>query len=774
MGTNAHYQGRIEDNRFITGQGSYVADLRFADLAHAFIVRSPYAHARIIAIATEDARTAPGVIAVYTAEDLAADGIGDQPCPVKFPRPDGDEAFPAKRRMLARDTIRHLGEPVAMIIAENRAAAIAAGERVNIVAEELDVVTDARTAIGPDAPLIWDEVPDNVAFVLTRGDETAVDTALAASTHIARFEGHVSRVLAHTIETRGVLARVDDDGRLVVHASNQSPFGLRNGLSAILGVPTEKIRVLAGDVGGSFGMKSGAYPEDVLVSFAARKLGRPVRWVADRSEGFLADEHARDIHMRVELGLDSENNFTALKVLYDVNLGAYLTGRSTGMVGNFGGIAGVYRIGAICGTVRGMHTNTQITAPYRGAGRPEATFAVERVVDVAALELGVDPFELRRRNLIPPEAMPHDTGFVFTYDCGEFEENMLAVAEMADRAGFETRRQEALDRGKYRGLGIANPIEVAGGPFVRPGKDYSKLTVTGNGLVTLHTGTMSVGQGMETAFSNLVAERLGVPVDNVVYAQGDTDALPGGRGNGGSSSTPVGASSVSLTIDNLIAKAGTVAAEMLQTGPDNVVFSEGEFAVVGGGSVSLADVAGFASEKHPDGLQAEGEFDPQAVTYPNGCHICEVEIDPVTGEIEIIRYSVCEDIGTILNPTLAEGQMHGGIVQGAGQALHEQAMYDSASGQLQTGSFLDYRMPRAGDFPSFQFRTREVPTKVNPMGAKGIGEAGTVGSMAAAINAVCDALKPLGIRHIEMPASPHRIWTAINEATARSDGGSGQ
>ncbi len=771
MGTNAHYQGRIEDNRFITGQGNYVADLRFADLAHAFIVRSPYAHARIIAIEVEDAHKAPGVIAVYTAEDLAAEGINDQPCPVKFPRPDGGEAFPAQRRMLARDKIRHLGEPVAMIIAETRAAAVSAGERINIVADELDVVTDALAARRSEAPLVWEEVPKNVAFVTTRGDEAAVDAALEASAHIARFEGHISRVLAHTIEARGVLARVDDDGRLVVHASNQSPFGLRNGLSAILGIPAEKIRVLAGDVGGSFGMKSGAYPEDVLVSFAARKLGRPVRWVADRTEGFLADEHARDIHMRVELGLDRDNNFTALKVHYDANLGAYLTGRSTGMIGNFGGIAGVYRIGAICGTVRGIHTNTQITAPYRGAGRPEATFAVERVVDMAASELGIDPFELRRRNLVPPEAMPHDTGFVFTYDCGEFEENMLAVAEMADRAGFETRRQEALEHGKYRGLGIANPIEVAGGPFAKPGKDYSKLTVTSDGLVSLHTGTMSVGQGMETAFSNLVAERLGIPPERVIYIQGDTDTLPGGRGNGGSSSTPVGASSVSLTIDNLITMAGSVAAEMLQTGPNNVVFAEGVFAVRGGGgSVSLADVAGFASEKHPAGLQAEGEFDPQAVTYPNGCHICEVEIDPETGEIEIINYSVCEDIGTILNPTLAEGQMHGGIVQGAGQALHEQAVYDNASGQLQTGSFLDYRMPRAGDFPSFQFRTREVPTKVNPIGAKGIGEAGTVGSMAAAINAVCDALKPFGIRHIEMPASPYRIWSAINEAIASTDG----
>ncbi|MGI9522572.1 MAG: xanthine dehydrogenase family protein molybdopterin-binding subunit [Hyphomicrobiaceae bacterium] len=765
MGTNADYQGRIEDDRFVTGSGRFVADLSLPNLAHAAIVRAQVAHARLNSLDTTQASAMPGVLAVYTSADLAEAGIGDQPCNIKHCRPDGQEAFQAGRRVLARDRIRHLGEAVAIVIAESKAAAVAAAENVNVDAEELPVVTDARKAVLTDAPLVWDEVPDNIAFAWQKGDEDAVDVALANSIHAAEFDAHVSRVMAQTMEPRGVAAYEDSNGRLIVYSSTQNPFPMRAGLAAMFDLSPSQIHVKAGDVGGSFGMKSGVYPEDVLVCFAARKLARPVRWIADRFEGFLSDEHGRDVWMSVQLGLDAEYRFTALKAMCDVNIGAYLSGRSLSLIGNFGGIAGVYRIGRIFGSIRGVHSHTQVTAPYRGAGRPEASFAIERVIDIAARELGIDCYELRRRNLVRPEAMPYDTGFTFEYDCGEFEENMIEAARLVDRNSFESRRAEAKKRGKLRGLGMSNPIEVAGGPFVNPGKDYSKLHVGAGGTVTLYSGIMSVGQGTETTLSNVVAERLGIPVASVVYRQGDTDELVGGRGNGGSSAMPVGASSVATALDNLVSAAKTLAAEMLQTSVENTEFADGRFVVRGGtASVTLTDVAEFAAERTKEGLVAHGMFDPPGVTYPNGCHMCEVEVDPATGALAIVKYCVCEDIGTVMNPTLSAGQMHGGIAQGAGQALLEATVHDSESGQLLTGSFMDYAMPRADDFPSFTFKTREVPTAVNPIGAKGIGEAGTVGSLAATINAVCDALAPLGITHIDMPATSERIWRAIRSA----------
>ncbi len=768
MGTNADYQGRIEDDRFITGQGRYVGDLELTGPAHAVVVRSAAAHATIRAIATDEARAAPGVLAVYTAQDLAADGIGDQPCNVTHKRPDGAEAFKACRRVLARDTIRHLGEGVALVVGETRQAALNAAELVVVDADEHDVVVDARAALAAHAPQVWHEVPGNVAYVWHNGDAAAVDDVIAKSAHVAHLDTQVSRVIVNTMEPRGIIAEVNGDDRLIVYPSTQNPYPMRAGLSAMLNIPADDIQVVAGDVGGSFGMKSGVYPEDVLVCWAARKLGRPVKWISDRTEGFLSDEQGRDVHMRVDLALAADGRFLALKVVCDCNIGAYLSGRSLNLIGNFGGIAGVYRIGQIYGEIRGVHTHAQVTAPYRGAGRPEATFAIERVIDIAARQIGIDPLELRRRNAVPPEAMPYDTGFTFNYDCGEFEQNMIAAAEMADYSGFEARRAEAAGRGKLRGLGISNPIEVAGGPYVKPGHDCSKLRVDADGKVTIFSGIMSVGQGIETAFSNMVAERLAVPVDDVIYRQGDTDNLAHGRGNGGSSAAPVGASSIAVTIDNLIAQARPLAAEMLQTSAAALTFADGAFQVAGASSsVTLVEVAKFAADKDQHGLEASGGFTPPDVTYPNGCHMCEVEIDPDTGEIEIIRYSVCEDIGTVINPTLAQGQMHGGIAMGAGQALLERAVHDGESGQLLTGSFMDYTMPRADDLPAFAFKTRPVPTAVNPIGAKGIGEAGTVGSIAASINAVCDALKPLGIDHVDMPATPDRIWTVIQSSQGR-------
>jgi len=765
MGAYSVYQGRIEDDRFITGHGQYIDDLILPDMAHAAMMRAQTAHAHFTTLDISNALAYPGVIAIYTAKDLAAHGVGDQSSSIAHKRPDGQDAFKAGRRILARDKIHHLGEPIAMVIAETRAAAEAAVELIDIDTDDLEPVTDARQAITANAPLVWEKVKDNIAFTWSKGALESVDQALSRAAYVAHLDSHVTRVSANPMEPRGIVAEPNGDGRLTVYASTQNPYPLRYELAAILGIPKEHIRVRAGDVGGSFGMKSGVYPEDVLVSWAACQTGRPIKWISQRGEGLIADEHGRDVHISADLALDNDGNFLALKVSYLVNIGAYLSQRSVSMIGNIGGMAGVYRIGAIWGEIKGVHTHTQVTAPYRGAGRPEATYAIERTIDIAAREMGIDPFDLRRRNLIPPKAMPYDTGFTFTYDCGQFEQNMLSAAQMSDRQGFEQRQILSKACGKLRGLGIANAIEVAGGPYTKPRKDCAKLKISADGTVTLYAGAMSVGQGLETAFSDMVARRLGIPTSNIIYRQGDTEDLDAGRGSGGSSSTPVGASAVANATDALIKTALPFAAELLQIEANDIVFDGGVFSFSGtGSSVSLMDAARHAISQTAADLVVEGEFTPSSVTYPNGTHMCEVEIDPLTGELEIVGYWVAEDIGIVLNPILAEGQMHGGIAMGASQSLFEQAIYDTETGQLLTGSFMDYAMPRADDFPLFAFRTHSVPTSVNPIGAKGIGEAGTVGSMVAVINAVCDALAPLGIRHIEMPLTPARIWTAIQAA----------
>ncbi len=759
------YTGRIEDERLATGRGRYVADLRLPRLAHAFTVRSVHAHAKIRSIDMTAAKAVPGVLAVLTGADLAADGIGDLPCGVELPKSDGQKAHQAKRPVLARDRVRFVGECVVLVVAESVEQAEVAGELVEIDYEPLDAVADFEPALASGAPAVWDEVPDNIAYLWKKGDNAAFEKAAADAAHVVRLQSHVSRVTACSMEPRGALGLIDDEGRFVIHASTQGPFNMRPTLAGLFKVDQSKVRILAGDVGGSFGMKSGAYPEDVLVLWAAKRLGRPVRWISERRESFLSDDHGRDVRIDAELALDKDGKFLGLRGKFDVNIGCYLSGRSLFMIGNLGGIAGVYRIPTIVASVRGIFTNRQTSAPYRGAGRPEATYAIERLIDLAAREMKIDPYQLRLRNLVPPTAMPYDTGFTFIYDCGEFEGNMTGAAELADRAGFEARRAEAAKRGKLRGLGIANPIEVAGGPFVKPGKDFSAIRVSSDGTVTLHAGVMSVGQGLETMLSQLVAQRLGVPVDKVRYVQGDTDLLPGGRGNGGSSSVGVGGACVAITIDNTIAKGRDIAAELLEAKPEEIEFAEAHFRRTGTNrSISLFEIAEHVEKTNEDGYTAAGEFQPPSVTYPNGCHMCEVEIDPDTGSLEIVRYTIVEDIGTVINPTLARGQIHGGVAQGIAQAIGETIVYDQETAQLSTGSFMDYMIPRAQDLPNINIRTREVPTKVNSLGAKGVGEAGTVGSLAATINAVCDALAPLGITHIEMPATPARIWQAIESA----------
>lgn len=766
-GIGGAIRGRREDGRLVTGQGRYVSDHKLADLAHAVVVRSPHAKARIAGLDASTARAAPGVLAVLTASDIAAEGIDDLPCGVAFKRPNGETAHQARRPILARDRVRYAGEAVAFVVAETLEQAREAAELVAVDYADEPAAIGAAAAVQPGAPAVWEAVSDNVAFVWRRGDIAGADTAISGAAHVARLESYITRVSATSLEPRGAACEIDSQGRPIFYASHQSPHQLRSSLASQLKIKPTDLRVISADVGGSFGMKSGIYVEDVLVLVAARRLKRAVRWVADRMEGFMTDDHGRDVAMTAELALDDDGKFLALKVQYRLDVGCYLNSRSHGLINNIGGIAGVYRIPAIAVGVDAIFTNTQTTAPYRGAGRPEVTYTIERLIDIAAADLGLDPFEMRRRNLVPPDAMPYDTGFVFTYDCGEFEENMKAAARLADYAGFEQRRKEAASRGRLRGLGIANPIEVAGGPFIKPAKDTTLLKVASDGTVTLRIGSVSTGQGHETPLVQLVADRLGVSPDRITYRSGDTDDLPTGRGNGGSSAMAVGGAATVGVVNKVIETAKSFAADILEASVGDIAFKDGKFTIVGTDrSTSLFDVARRAEQQRSDGLTETDEFQPVQVTFPNGCHMCEVEIDPETGSVQLQRYTVVEDIGTVLNPTLAHGQMHGGIAMGVGQALGERITYDADTGQLLTASFMDYVMPRADDFPRLVIETREVPTKVNPLGVKGVGEAGTVGSMVATINAVCDALKPLGVSHFEMPATPDRVWRAMQAAKA--------
>jgi carbon-monoxide dehydrogenase large subunit len=763
---------RREDVRLLTGKGRYTGDIRPSHLLHVVLVRSPHAHADIIGIDTSAACTMPGVIAVVAGAELAEEGVAPIPGGIGFPRPDGSPAPKTDRAILAIDRVRFVGEPVAAVIADSRVAAQEAADAVLVEYAERTAVTTPAAALKHGAPQVWDIAPGNIGYLWRGGRAEPTNGALRASAHVTKLDFVISRVTANSMEPRNAYATIGSDGRLTVTASHQNPHSLRGGIAQAMQQDPSAVRVVIGDVGGSFGMKSGLHQEVVLVAWAARRFNRPALWESDRTEGFLTDEQAREIEVHAELGFDARHRITAFKLRWNLNLGAYVSGRSAWGVGNIGGTAGVYLIPHMSAEIWGVLTHTVPTAAYRGAGRPEATYTIERIMDVAAHELGIDPFELQRINLIPPEAMPYKTALTFTYDCGEFEAGMRQAAELADIPGFAARREASSRNGRLRGLGICNCIEVAGGPFLRPGRDNASIALTADGHVILRTGTMSVGQGLETSFPQLVAERFGVPVERIEYRQGDTDLLPFGRGSGGSGAMPIGASAIWVAADKVIEKAKRIAAEMLEAAVADVTFEDGQFRITGTDRfVDLTQVARAAHDpaKLPPGetpgIDELGAFQAIAVTFPNGTHICEVEIDKETGVTEIVRYTAVEDLGRVLNPMLVAGQIHGGVVQGLGQGLGEQIVHDATSGQMLTASFMDYQMPRAADVPEFRLALREVPTQVNPVGAKGVGEAGTVGALAAVMNAVNDALYQVGIRHFDMPATPARVWQAIAAAS---------
>ena len=767
---------RFEDKRLLSGNGRFQSDNNLVGQAYAYVLRSPHAHARIRALGLAEANAAPGVALIMTCEDLVEAKLGAMGVPFQRKRPDGSPMFARAHLGLAQGKVRYVGEPVAFVVAETLAQAKDAAELIDVDYEPLASVTDtAEAAEGKIA--VWEECPDNISNLFESGDRAATEAAFVKAAHIVKKRYVISRVYAHFMEPRGAIGVWDPgEDRFTLYADVQYPHRVRQALATrIFKIPESKIRVIAGDVGGGFGTKGWQYPEHRLVLLAARKLRRPVKWTCERSEAVQADEHARDNVSEAELALDKAGRFLGLRVKTLANVGAYISSERNLLAtfGNVGTLTGVYDIPAAHVAVLAVMANTNGTAPYRGAGRPEATYVIERLIDDAARELAVDPIELRSRNLIASSALPCKTALGLNYDCGDFPANQAKALAQADWAGFSKRRDEAEARGRLRGIGIANPIEKAAGP----GQEFAEIRFHPSGNATLLMGSKNQGQGHETVFKQVLNERLGLDPAVVQYIDGDTDRVAFGIGTNGSRSTVIGGSALWMAADKVIAKSKRIAAHLLEAADIDVEFAVGadggNFAVAGTDRrISLTEVAkaSFQAGRLPPGLEGglyeSGTFAPEDNTYPNGCHICEVEIDPDTGALDIVRYVVIDDVGTVVNPIGLKGQIHGGIAQGLGQALMEQVVYDRESGQNLTGSFMDYSMPRADAMPYMEIISNPVPTKRNPLGAKGAGEAGTVGALPAIINAIVDALSPLGVKTLDMPATSARIWHAIRDARA--------
>jgi carbon-monoxide dehydrogenase large subunit len=766
MGEFAIGQGvsRFEDPRLIRGGGRYTDDIRLPGLAHGVVLRSPHAHAKIRSIDVAAAKSALGVLAVLTSADIKAAGYGDLPVPAGLNRRNGSPMYKPRYPILAEDRVRWVGDCVAFVVAETVAQAFDAAEMIAVDYEELPAVTSTADAPKPGAPRVWDDCPDNICFVELIGDKAATDAAFARAAHVTRHRFVINRVTAATIEPRGAVGDYNaTDGRYTIYTPIQRPHPTRTDLAKVLKVPESKVRIVTGDTGGSFGMKSPIFNETPLVLLASKLTGRPVKWISTRTEAFLSDAQARDNVTEAELALDKDGNFIAFRVKTLAAIGAYLQHAMPAFVLNAGTLAGVYRTPAMHVDITAVFSNTNPMRPYRGNGRPEAAYVIERMVDLAAAELGMDPAELRRRNYVPPSAMPFKTGLTFTYDSGEFEKNMDLALDLADRKGVKARKAEARKRGKLLGFGLSNTIERAGAPST----EGAEVRFDRSGSLILFSGSNSQGQGHETVFKQLVCDRLGLDPKEAQYVQGDTDQVFYGEGTGGSRSATLAGSAFHLATEKVVTKARAIAANMLKVEEADLKFDEGVFSTNKTNrtlSVKEIAAASFDTANLPGGMEpglfATAVYKAPVNNYPNGCHVCELEIDCETGKVEITRYSVVDDFGTVLNPLLLHGQVHGGIAQGAGQALMEGIHFD-ASGQLVTASFMDYAMPHAHDLCDMEVESNPVPTKTNPLGVKGAGEAGCVGALPAVANALVDALSEFGIKHIEMPATPARIWRAM-------------
>jgi carbon-monoxide dehydrogenase large subunit len=745
---------RFEDVALVQGRGRYADDVRLANESYAYVLRSPHAHAAIRRLDTTSASKAPGVLAVLTGADVKADGLGDIPCMIPVTNPDGTPRGETPRPLLAIGRVRHVGDPVALVVADTPMRAKDAAELIEIDYEPLPAVADTYGATQPGAPLVWPGIKRNICFELAYGDVKTVDAAFKRAARIVKLELENNRLVANPLEPRVAVADYDAaTGRSTLYTPTQGPHVIHGQLTdAILKLDKEIVRVVSGNVGGGFGMKIFLHPEQPLVVWASRKLKRAVRWTGERSETFVSDVQGRDNHTITELALDADAKFLALRVTNYANMGAYLS--------NFGPfipqlalfvLSGVYRIPAIALNVKGVLTNTVPVDAYRGAGRPEGVYLVERIVDVAARELGIAPDEIRRRNFI--DTFPYQTPVESEYDSGDFEGAMRLAMARADWAGFAARREAAAQRRRLRGIGLAMYIERCGGG----NGDTITLKIGGDGRVTVISGMQDNGQGHVTSFKQVVSEKLGIDAETIEVVQGDTDIVPNGL-TGGSRFLAIGGVAAIAAADETIAKGKETAAGMLEAATADIEYHDGRYWIAG----TDRDVSIFEVAKKAGGLDATHTRNPDKYTYPNGCHIVEVEVDADTGDTRIERYTIVDDFGRTVNPLLAEGQIHGGTVQGVGQALLEHGYYDPESGQLLTGSFMDYAMPRADDVPSFDCTFHNVPCTGNPLGVKGAGEAGAVGAPAAVVNAVVDALRArVPLTHIDMPTTREKVWRAL-------------
>src|SRR6185437_11745789 len=769
MGEFAIGQGvsRFEDPRLLRGGGRYVDDIKLPGMAHGVVVRSQHAHARIKSLDVSVAKAAPGVLCVLTAADFKAAGWGDLPSHGGLKRRDGSPMLKTRYPILAEERVRWVGDPIAFVVAETVAQAFDAAELVDLVLEPLPAVTSTEAAAKPGAVKVWDDAPDNVCFVELIGDKAATDAAFARADHVVKQKFVINRVTAASMEPRGAVGDYNaGDGRYTVYTAIQRPHPTRADFAKMMKIPESRIRIVTGDTGGSFGMKSPIFNEMPLVLLASKLTGRPVKWISTRTEAFLSDAQARDNVTEAEMALDKNGIMLGFRVKTIAAIGAYLQANMPAFVFNAGTLAGCYRTPAIHVDITAVFTNTNPVRPYRGNGRPEAAYVIERMVNVAAAELKIAPAELRRRNYLPASAMPSQTGLPFTYDSGEFEKNMDMAIELADAKGFKARKAESHRRGRLRGFGLSNTIERA----APVGTEGAEVRFDRTGAATIFSGSNSQGQGHETMLKQIVCDRLGLDPKDVQYVQGDTDLVFYGEGTGGSRTSTMAGSAFHLATEKIVGKARAIAAHLLKVNADELNFAEGVFSSKATNrTLSIKEIAkeSFDFVKLPKdmeaGLSANAVYHAPIANYPNGCHICELEIERDTGKVEIVRYTVADDVGTVLNPMLLHGQIHGGIAQGVGQILMEDIHFD-AEGQLVTASFMDYAMPHAHDFCDMEVESNPVPTKTNPLGTKGAGEAGCVGALPAVSNALVDALSEFGIKHIEMPATAERIWRIMQGA----------
>lgn len=764
---------RSEDPVLVRGEGRYSDDVSLPGQLYGVMVRSPIAHGTIKAIDTEEAKAMPGVVAIYTAGDLASRGYGPIRCMLPLTNHDGSPMLRTERQALAADKVRYVGDPVAMVIAKSHRAAIDAAEAVRLDLEALPAVTETRAAIADGAPQLYDDVPNNVALDFGFGDKAAVDAEFKKAAHVTRLDLINNRVVVAAMEPRAAVASYDKkSGRFTFHANSQGVMGMRNNLSAVLGVTPDKVHVLTGHVGGSFGMKSAVFPEYVCLLHATRELGKPVKWSDRRSDSFLSDYHGRDHEMQAELAFDSKGRILALRLEGYGNLGGFMTafGPMMPSINIVKNIMSVYRTPMVSARIRCAFTNTVPTTAYRGAGRPEGNYYMERLIEQAAREMGLSSATLRKRNHIQPDQLPYRTPAGTVYDSGEFSALLDKAMAEADVAGFKKRRQDSRKKGLLRGLGIGQYLEVTAPPMNEMGGIHFEK----DGTITLLTGTLDFGQGHATAFAQVVVEKLGVPFEAIRLVQGDSDRLKAGGGTGGSKSIMASGAALSEAGDLVIERGKTIASYALEAAVADIEFGHGAFSIAGTDrSISIMELnhklqqgAIALPADVPPTLDVDHIHKESPSAYPNGCHIAEVEIDPDTGEVAIVRYTAVNDFGTVINPMLVEGQLHGGVMQGIGQALLEHTVFDE-DGQLVTGSFMDYGLPRADMTPPFAIHYHSVPAKTNLLGAKGCGEAGCAGSLSSVMNALVDALSVYGISHIDMPATPQVIWQSIQEAKTK-------